>query len=96
GIIINMTDCKKITSSTFYFTIAGEEHKLYIGNEAVMKLDEKFVSLEEGLVSKLFDLGLVAFREPDYLGVVCNDWELEMKHKTEEVYKELVKLVNNA
>ncbi|MDP2907398.1 MAG: hypothetical protein Q8O03_05650, partial [Nanoarchaeota archaeon] len=47
GIIINMTDCKKITSSTFYFTIAGEEHKLYIGNEAVMKLDEKFVSLEE-------------------------------------------------
>lgn len=96
GILINTPNCKSITSSTFYFTLDGDVHKLYIGNEAVTTLDEKFVSVEGGLVSKLFDLVLVASREPDHLMIACSDWELEMKHATENAYKELVKLVNNA
>ena len=96
GILINTSNCKSITSSTFYFTIDSEEHKLYIGNETMTKLDEKFVSIEEDLVSKLFDLGLLASREPDLLKVPGSDWELEMKHATENIYKKLVKLVNKA
>jgi hypothetical protein len=96
GIIMDMPDCKSITNSNFYFTIDGEEHKLHRGTKESNWLDEKRVSIEERLVSKLFDLGLVASHEPDRLIPVCNDWELEMKHITENVYKELVKLVNNA
>lgn len=95
GIIMNMPDCKSITNSNFYFTIDGEEHKLYRGTKAVNLLDEKRVSLEESLVSKLFDLGLVASREPDRSMVACSDWELEMKHATEDAYKELVVFAHN-
>ncbi len=96
GIIMDMPDCKSITNSNFYFTIDGEEHKLHRGTKESNWLDEKRVSIEESLVSKLFELGLIASREPDRLIIATNDWELEMKYATEEAYKELVKLVNNA
>jgi len=95
GIIINTQDCKSITNANFYFTINGEEHKLHRGTKESNWLDEKYVVLGEGLVSKMFELGLVVSREPDHFHTVsaCNDWELEVKHKTEDTYKELVKLV---
>jgi len=93
GIILNTTDCKSITSSTFYFTIDSEEHKLYIGNKEVMKLDEKFVSLEENLISNLFDMAIIAGNEPGL--DIDNYWGMQMKHKTEDAYKELSNSLNN-
>lgn len=95
GIIINTSNCKSITSSTFYFTVDGKEHKLYIGNETVTKLDEKFVSIEESLFSKLFDMALVAGNEPDVdVPSYYDYWKSKMKHATEEAYKELLNYGN--
>jgi len=95
GIIINTPNHKSITSANFYFTINGKEHRLHRGNKESNWLDGNRVSLEESLVSKLLNLGLVAFQEPDHLNAAYNDWELEMKHKTEETYKELVLFAHN-
>ncbi len=93
GIIIYMPGRKSITNSTFYFTIDGEEHKLHRGTETVNRLDEEYVSLEENLVSKLFQLGLLASLEPNL--DIDGYWETNMKHKTEETYKELVIFAHN-
>jgi len=94
GIIINMPESKSMTNSTFYFTVDGEEHKLYRGNNESNWLDEKPIALSGSLVSKLLDLGLIASLEPHNSEIACNDWTLEMKHATERAYKDLVKLVN--
>lgn len=93
GIIMDMHDCKSITNSNFYFTIDGEEHKLHRGTKESNWLDEKHVSIEENLVSKLFQLGLLASLEPNL--DIDGYWETNMKHKTEETYKELVIFAHN-
>lgn len=94
GIFTNMPNHKKITSANFNFTINGKEYDLFIGGETA-KLDGRFVKVEENLASKLFDLGLTSSHEPDHLTAACSDWDLEMKHATENAYKELVIFAHN-
>lgn len=88
-IMYAILDNKKITSANFLFTIDGKEHEISIGGE-VAKLDEKFVSVKESLISELIGLGITFSYEPDY---DSGDWKLSMKHATENAYKELVKFV---
>ncbi len=92
AILVSMQNNKQLTSSSFYFTTDGGEHNLFIGGD-VAKLDGKFVKVKESLISELTGLGITSSYEPDY---DSGDWKLSMKHATENAYKELVKLVNNA